>query len=43
MDETLPRWQPEVVAIPYGTSVKDWNLERVVSTWEEARYIHLSF
>jgi len=43
LDETLSLWQPEVVGIPYGTSVKDWNLEPVVSTWGEARYIHLSF
>ena len=43
LDETLSRWHPQVVTIPYGTSVKDWNLEQVVSTWGEAGYINLSF
>jgi len=43
LDESLSHWQPNVVAIPYGTSVKDWNLERVVSRWGSARFINLSF
>ena len=43
LDDTITHWHPKVVAIPYGTSVKDWNLERVVSKWGDARYIHLSF
>ena len=43
LEDPLSHWQPKVVAIPYGTSVKDWNLEPVVSTWGAARYIHLSF
>ena len=43
LDETLSLWNPSVVAIPYGTSVKDWNLEKIVSKWGDARYINLSF
>ena len=43
LDETLSLWNPGVVAIPYGTSIKDWNLEKIVSKWGDARYINLSF
>lgn len=43
LDETLSRWQPAVVALPYGTSVKDTNIEMVVSRWGQARYLNLSF
>ena len=43
LDESLSLWNPNVVAIPYGTSVKDWNLEKIVSKWGNSRYINLSF
>jgi surface carbohydrate biosynthesis protein len=43
LGEALARWIPKVVAIPYGTSVKDTNLEPLVSHWGAARYVNLSF
>jgi len=43
LDESLSRWKPNVVTIPYGTSVKDWNLEAIVSKWGNSRYLNLSF
>ena len=43
LDVSLSNWRPKVVAIPYGTSVKDWNLEQIVSEWGDAYYINLSF
>ena len=43
LDDTLSRWRPRLVAIPYGTSVKDTNLEPIIAHWGSARYINLSY
>jgi surface carbohydrate biosynthesis protein len=43
LEESLARWQPKVVAIPYGASVKATNLEKIITCWGDARYVNLSF
>ena len=43
LEESLARWQPKVVAIPYGASAKATNLGKIITRWGEARYINLSF
>lgn len=43
LEETLATYEPSVVALPYCTSVDDYNLERVVTRWPHARYIDLAY
>ncbi|MEA3352073.1 MAG: hypothetical protein U9Q82_15820 [Chloroflexota bacterium] len=43
LGDTLARYQPEVVALPYCVSVHDLGLAQIVSHWPRARYINLSF
>jgi hypothetical protein len=43
LEEALDTWQPQVVAIPYCTSVKDWGLESMVTRWPHARFVNLAF
>ena len=43
LDETLARWNPNVVVLPYGTNTRSANLERIIPHWGAACYVNLSF